>query len=68
MLEAYRGQGLGRWLMECIITAPELKGIRRLLLATSDAHDFYRKLGFAPVSGSDIWLEMLFERTWFRPG
>jgi GNAT superfamily N-acetyltransferase len=44
--EAYRGKGLSRWLMECILSCPGLQGLRRFLLATRDAHGLYQKLGF----------------------
>jgi GNAT superfamily N-acetyltransferase len=43
-----RGEGLGVWLMECIVSHPDLQGLRRWMLATRDAHDLYRKVGFAP--------------------
>ncbi len=46
VLEAYRGQGLGVWLMECVLNHPELQGLRRLLLTTQDAHGLYEKVGF----------------------
>jgi GNAT superfamily N-acetyltransferase len=49
VLEAYRGQGLGVWLMEVVTHHPELQGLRRWVLATRDAHELYRKSGFAPV-------------------
>lgn len=41
-----RGRGLGVWLMECVVAHPELQGIRRWMLATRDAHELYRKVGF----------------------
>src|SRR6266436_4687892 len=46
ILDSFRGQGLGRWLMEVIIGHPELQGFRRWVLATKDAHELYRKFGF----------------------
>jgi 8-oxo-dGTP pyrophosphatase MutT (NUDIX family)/N-acetylglutamate synthase-like GNAT family acetyltransferase len=45
ILEAYQGQGLGKWLLACVIGHPELASLRILLLATRDAHEFYRKYG-----------------------
>ncbi len=42
----YRGQGLSKWLMECLISHPELKDLRRICLATKDAHELYKKYGF----------------------
>jgi GNAT superfamily N-acetyltransferase len=43
--ENYRGNGLGKWLMNCILEHPELK-CTKFALATSDAHDFYKKFMF----------------------
>jgi len=45
VLEEYRGQGLGVWLVECVINHPELQGVRGIL-ATRDAHGLYEKFGF----------------------
>jgi GNAT superfamily N-acetyltransferase len=44
-----RGKGLGKWLMECVKSHPDLQGLRRWLLATSDAHGLYAQYGFTPV-------------------
>ncbi|MGL4205778.1 MAG: GNAT family N-acetyltransferase, partial [Aeromonadaceae bacterium] len=33
VLEAFQGQGLGQWLVSCILAHPELQGLRRILLA-----------------------------------
>lgn len=46
VLEAYQGQGLGRWMIECVLAHPALQGLRRWLLTTQDAHPFYERLGF----------------------
>ena len=50
ILEAYRGRGLSKWLMECVKAHPELRGLRRWMLATKDAHALYAKFGFAPLT------------------
>ena len=42
-----RGQGLGRWLVECILAHPELHGCR-VDLFTRDAQALYAPLGFGP--------------------
>jgi len=44
-----RGNGLAKWLMECVKSHPDLQGLRRWLLATSDAHGLYAQFGFTPV-------------------
>jgi len=46
VLEAFRGQGLGTWLVECIVAHPALQGLRRWTLFTRDAHGLYEKVGF----------------------
>src|SRR6516162_3442312 len=47
ILETYRGQGLGRWLMDAVVAHPALRSVKRLLLATRDAHGLYSRQGFA---------------------
>jgi GNAT superfamily N-acetyltransferase len=49
ILEAYRGRGLAKWLMEIIQAHPELQGLRRWMLATRDAHGLYEKLGWTTL-------------------
>lgn len=48
VLPAHRGQGLGRWLMSCVMGSPRLQGLRRWMLVTRDAHALYRDVGFGP--------------------
>ena len=55
--EEYRGRGLGTWLLGKVFDHPELKGMRRWLLTTDDAHDLYRKFGFVPMSHAENWME-----------
>jgi GNAT superfamily N-acetyltransferase len=47
--DPYRGQGLGRWLIESVLTHPSLRGTQ-FVLQTENAHKFYEKFGF---KGSD---------------
>jgi GNAT superfamily N-acetyltransferase len=52
VLEPYRGHGLSKWLMECMVDHPDLKDLRRWHLVTRDAQDLYAKFGFAePATG-----------------
>ena len=57
VLEGYRGQGLSKWLMECVSSHPDLQGLRRWILATSDAHGLYEKYGFTALSKSHMFME-----------
>jgi ribosomal protein S18 acetylase RimI-like enzyme len=58
ILEEYRGRGLGRWLLECILGHPALQGVRRITLVTRDAHELYRKVGFADVAEPANYMEI----------
>lgn len=51
-----RGLGLGVWLMECVVSHPELANLRRLFLATRDAHDLSRKVGFTELPDPGRWM------------
>jgi len=57
LLEEFRGEGLGKWLVECIIAHPELSACRRLLLATRDAQGLYARYGFRPLEHPEHHLE-----------
>ena len=41
--ESYRARGLGKWLVKSVISYPEIEAGKYFLLATSDAHELYRK-------------------------
>ena len=49
VLEAPRGQGISKMIMEAYTTHPDLQGLRRHMLATSDAHGLYKNYGFTPI-------------------
>jgi GNAT superfamily N-acetyltransferase len=58
IIASHRGSGLGRWLIECMMDHPYIKGLRRILLNTRDAHDLYVKYaGFRPLLKPESWLE-----------
>jgi GNAT superfamily N-acetyltransferase len=57
VLEEFRGQGLSKWLMQCIMEHPALQGFRRFTLATKDAHGLYAQFGFKPLQSPDRYME-----------
>jgi len=57
ILEAHRGQGLSKWLMETILAHPELQQFRRWVLATKDAQELYRQFGFTELKRPERWME-----------
>jgi len=58
VLVEFRGQGLGKWLMQCIMEHPRLQGLRRWSLLTRDAHGLYQQFGFAPLRAPERWMEL----------
>ncbi|MBD0380831.1 GNAT family N-acetyltransferase [Paenibacillus sedimenti] len=43
--EEYRGLGLGKWMMACMMKHPDLQQLK-MALATKDAHGLYEQYGF----------------------
>ncbi len=59
ILEDHRGKGFSKKLMEIIIGYPELKNIRRWMLATKDAHNLYNKFGFQLLKNPERFMEIV---------
>lgn len=57
--EDYRAHGLGKWLIESVLSHPELQGLRRWALVTDDAHELYRRYGFDSLTSPAEWMERL---------
>jgi len=55
--EDYRGRGLGKWMMECVMSHPDLQGLRRWCLLTRDAHGLYNQFGFTEINDPSRWME-----------
>lgn len=53
----YRGLGLSKWLIACVLAHPDLQGFRRWVLATADAHGLYAQSGFKPLAKPERWME-----------
>lgn len=53
---ADRGRGLGTRLVEEVLAHLAPFGLRRVLLATEDAHGVYAKLGFARINDPERWM------------
>lgn len=58
ILPDYRKSGLSKWLMQTIRNHPNLKNLRRLVLATADAQGLYEQFGFAQLKNHDRWMEI----------
>ncbi|MFH9588713.1 GNAT family N-acetyltransferase [Streptomyces luteogriseus] len=55
-----RGKGVGSALVAAVRDEMRQYGVRRVLLATHDAHGVYAKLGFAPLERPEHWMALLF--------
>ncbi|MDG4865542.1 GNAT family N-acetyltransferase [Streptomyces sp. T-3] len=53
-----RGKGLGTALVAAVRDELEPYGLRRILLATGDAHGVYEKIGFKALEDPDKWMAL----------
>lgn len=53
VLEPHRGRGLGVWLVQTVMSHPDLARLR-IMLGTADAHGLYARFGFRPVNAERI--------------
>ncbi|MER5807242.1 GNAT family N-acetyltransferase [Streptomyces sp. NPDC002033] len=53
-----RGEGLGTALVTAVRDHLAPYGLRRILLATADAHEVYAKVGFAPLEKPESWMTL----------
>ena len=59
ILKDYRKLGLGKTLVDSIMTHPDLQRLQRWGLATEDAHGLYQKYGFSIVTRPDTFMEIV---------
>ena len=59
VLEAHRGKGLSKCLLEAIQAHDDLQGLRRFLLATKDAHSLYARFGFQALANPSRMMEIV---------
>jgi|SRR5919199_179615 GNAT superfamily N-acetyltransferase len=52
----HRGRGLGKLLVEEVLGHPELAHVYRWVLGTADAHELYRRFGFAELRESSRFM------------
>lgn len=56
--EKHRGHGLSKELMHNILNHPQLIGLRRICLATKDAHELYKQFSFKVTEIPQNWMEI----------
>lgn len=58
VLEEHRGLGLSVAMVQVLMDLPEVRGMRRVMLATRDAHGLYAKLGWSPVTDPTPFMQI----------
>jgi GNAT superfamily N-acetyltransferase len=56
--EKYRGRGVSKRLMQFILSFKFMNGLRRIMLATRDAHGLYKQFGFQLLQRPDRYMEI----------
>lgn len=56
--EAWRGRGIGRWMIASVVEHLRELGVPRLVLTTRDAHAVYASVGFVPLRVPQTWMEI----------
>ena len=56
--DAWRGKGIGTWLVQTLVDELRSRGVPRFVLGTRDAHGVYAKVGFGPLRVVDVWMEI----------
>ena len=59
VLEAHRGRGLGKFMMQTVMAHPALTGARRAMLGTRDAHGLYAQYGFHAPPDDGVLMQIL---------
>lgn len=59
VLDEFRGEGLGKWLVETVLDYPAFQALRRWILGTRDAHDLYRRFGFTEIEEPQFYLHKI---------
>ncbi|MEU0674264.1 GNAT family N-acetyltransferase [Streptomyces sp. NPDC006172] len=59
---AVRGKGIGTSLVAAVRDHLRPFGLRRMLLATQDAHGVYEKVGFEALEDPGLWMALIFEK------
>ncbi|MDP5007708.1 MAG: GNAT family N-acetyltransferase [Glaciimonas sp.] len=58
VLNEFRGQGLGKWLVQCMLAYPGTERYRKLLLATTTAAGLYEKFGFEQSKNPSLYWQI----------
>lgn len=57
--DRWQGKGLGTRLIAALMELPWVAELRRIVLATRDAHRVYKPFGFAPLAAPQSFMEIV---------
>ena len=57
IVPTHQGKGLSQLLLKHVMAHPDLQGLRRIMLATKDAHGLYKKFNFNLLKQPDFFME-----------
>lgn len=58
VMKNHRGKGLSKLMMDFIMNLDFMEGLRRILLATLDAHLLYKQFGFNVIQSPERFMEI----------
>jgi GNAT superfamily N-acetyltransferase len=67
VVEQQRGRGVARAMLTALFDDPRLQGLRRMMLATRDAHGLYASFGFRPLADAARLMERHDPDVYSRP-
>ena len=59
IIKEYRGKGFSKQLIKTVTEHPDLRQVKRWLLATKDAHGLYKQFGFEPIPDPSLLMGKL---------
>ncbi|MFN5117357.1 MAG: GNAT family N-acetyltransferase [Cyanobacteriota bacterium] len=59
VMESFKGQGLGRRLVEALLEAPGLRRVEKVYLMTTESRGFYERLGFEAITSQYLMIAPL---------
>jgi len=67
VIEEHRGKGLSKKMLSVIMELEWVKGLHRIMLATLDAHELYKQMGFVGTAFPERFMEInrpaIYEKT-----
>ncbi len=59
IIDEYKGKGLSLFMLKGILEDPKLKGVKKWMLATRDAHGLYKKFGFTELKNPQSFMQLM---------